>query len=354
VDITNESVVRLHHILVSNVCVYCLSHLVHICHIDHHLKAVNAKTRGNEFYKKKEFKEALAEYDRAIGLDPNDMTYLLNRAAVHFELKDFEECVKQCEKAIEVGRENRQEYTIIAKAYSRMANAYYKMEDLDNAKTYFQKSLTEHRTPETLTKLTEIEKTLKEKERLKYINPEKALEEKTLGNDLFSKGDYPNAIKHYSEAILRNPDDAKLFSNRAACYQKLAEFQLALRDCDKCIQLDPNFVKGYTRRGLALIAMKEFSKAQAAYEKALEIDKNNQEAIEGFKKCILSSSSNPDEVRKRAMADPEVQQILSDPAMRLILEQMQTDPKAVQEHLKNPEIQSKIYKLMESGLIAIR
>ncbi|CAG2182301.1 unnamed protein product, partial [Oppiella nova] len=155
--------------------------------------------------------------------------------------------------------------------------------------------------------VTQIEKTLKEKERMKYINPEKALEEKTLGNDLFSKGDYPNAIKHYSEAILRNPDDAKLFSNRAACYQKLAEFQLALRDCDKCIQLDPNFVKGYTRRGLALIAMKEFSKAQAAYEKALEIDKNNQEAIEGFKKCILSSSSNPDEVRKRAMADPEVQ-----------------------------------------------
>lgn len=31
------------------------------------------------------------------------------------------------------------------------------------------------------------------------------------------------------------------------------------------------------------------------------------------------------------MADPEVQSILGDPAMRLILEQMQSDPKAVQE-----------------------
>ena len=41
--------------------------------------------------------------------------------------------------------------------------------------------------------------------------------------------------------------------------------------------------------------------------------------------------SNPEDVRKRAMADPEVQQMLSDPAMRLILEQKQTDPKAVQE-----------------------
>lgn len=31
------------------------------------------------------------------------------------------------------------------------------------------------------------------------------------------------------------------------------------------------------------------------------------------------------------MADPEVQAILRDPAMRLILEQMQNDPKALYE-----------------------
>ena len=43
--------------------------------------------------------------------------------------------------------------------------------------------------------------------------------------------------------------------------------------------------------------------------------------------------SNPDEARKRAMADPEVQSILADPAMRIILEQMQSDPKAFQEYV---------------------
>lgn len=31
------------------------------------------------------------------------------------------------------------------------------------------------------------------------------------------------------------------------------------------------------------------------------------------------------------MADPEIQGILADPAMRIILEQMQSDPKALQE-----------------------
>ena len=46
---------------------------------------------------------------------------------------------------------------------------------------------------------------------------------------------------------------------------------------------------------------------------------------------MMESSSNPEEVRKRAMADPEVQAILRDPAMRMILEQMQNEPKALQE-----------------------
>jgi len=321
---------------------------------DNKTAALNAKNEGNDCYKRREFAEALKHYDRAIELDPNDMTYYTNKAAVRFEQKDYENCIKDCEKAIEIGRENRADFKIIAKAYSRMANAYHKSGDLTNAKNYYQKSSAEHRTPETLKKLSEIEKVLKEKERSAYLNPEIALEQKTLGNEKFAKGEYPEAIKHYTEAIKRNPEDAKLFSNRAACYQKLAEFNLALKDCEECIRLDPNFVKGHIRKGYALLALKEYNRAQTAFQKAMEIDENNQEAIEGFRKCVLTSNSNPEDVRKRAMADPEVQQILSDPAMRLILEQMQTDPKALQEHLKNPEIQSKIYKLIESGLIAIR
>ncbi|KAF4520599.1 hypothetical protein B566_EDAN006010 [Ephemera danica] len=316
-------------------------------------EAQKEKELGNAAYKKKDFETALNHYNHAVELEPTEMTYLNNIAAVFFEQKEYEKCIDQCKKAVDLGRENRADFKIIAKAFARIGNAYKKLGDWANAKMYYEKSMLEHRTPETRTLLSEAEIKLKEQQRKAYIDPEKAEQEKELGNELFKKGDYAEAIKHYSEAIKRNPDDPRLYSNRAACYTKLAAFDLGLKDCESCVTLDPKFIKGWIRKGKILQGMQQSSKAIAAYQKAMEIDPANAEALEGYKACAVAVNSNPEEVRKRAMGDPEVQAILRDPAMRIILEQMQNDPRALQDHLKNPDVAAKIQKLLESGLIAI-
>lgn len=314
--------------------------------------AQKEKTIGNELYKGKKFDEAIEHYNKAFELDRSDMTFLNNKAAVYLEKGDYNECIKQCNMAIDVGRENRADFKLIAKALSRMASAYMKMDDLEQAKTFFQKSLSEHRIPDTLSKLSEVEKILKEREAKAYIDPAKSLEEKTKGNEFFQKGDYPTASKHYTEAIKRNPDDAKIYSNRAACYQKLAEFKMACDDAEECIKRDPKFVKGYIRKGMALLGMKKSSEAADAFQAALEIDETNSEALDGYRKAI--SSTDPEETRKRALNNPEVQEILKDPAMQMILQQGQADPKALREHLQNPEVAKKFQKLMEAGIIQLR
>lgn len=293
--------------------------------------AKRAKEEGNAAYKKKDFENALIHYNKAIEHDSTDITFYNNIAAVYFEQKDFRKSISECEKGIEIGRENRADYKLIAKAFARIGNSYKKLGEYKNAKIFFEKSLSEHRTPEVKTLLSEVEAFIKEEERRAFIDPEKAEQEKEMGNELFKKGDFSTAIKHYTEAINRNPDDPKLYSNRAACYTKLAAFDLGLKDCDMCTKLDDKFIKGWIRKGKILQGMQQPSKALAAYQKAMEIDSTNSEALEGFRACTMAVHSNPEEVRKKAMNDPEVQSILKDPAMRLILEQMQSDPKAVQE-----------------------
>merc|ERR1712211_197016 len=84
-----------------------------------------------------------------------------------------------------------------------------------------------------------------------------------------------------TQRLKRNPQDSKIYSNRAACHTKLTAFDLALKDCDKSIELDPTFVKAYLRKGNVLKAMGQVQKAMDVYEKAMEIAPDSNEAKQG-------------------------------------------------------------------------
>ena len=95
-----------------------------------------------------------------------------------------------------------------------------------------------------------------------YLSPEKAEEARQEGNELFKGGKYPEAIAKYSDAMKRNPKNHVPYSNRAACYQKLGEWQLALKDADKCVEMDPTFIKGRSRKATIHQFQKEYHKAR--------------------------------------------------------------------------------------------
>ena len=120
------------------------------------MQAKEEKEKGNTAYKKRNFESAIEHYEKAIELDPTNMTYLTNLAAVKYEQKDYEACIKICEKAVEIGRENRADFKLIAKALTRIGNGYRQTEDYQKAKTYYEKAMSEHRTPETKELLSKV------------------------------------------------------------------------------------------------------------------------------------------------------------------------------------------------------
>ena len=138
----------------------------------------------------------------------------------------------------------RADYKLIAKALGRTGSAYIKKGDLDNAIRYFQKSLTEHRTPDILNKLREAEKQKVDEDAKAYINPELSEKAREEGNALFKAGDFAGAVKSYSESIKRDPTDPRGYNNRALCYTKLAALPEALKDAEKAIEVDPKFGEG--------------------------------------------------------------------------------------------------------------
>ncbi|KII62718.1 Stress-induced-phosphoprotein 1 [Thelohanellus kitauei] len=202
-------------------------------------EADKEKELGNCAYKKRDFDCALEHYEKAKTLNPNTIVYDLNISAVLFEQGKYDQCIKVCQTAIDEGRSRVEPFKLIAKAFARIGNVYYKLEDYIRALEYYEKSLSEHRDPEIVKKAQGLKKMVADTEAKKYINPELAEEERQRGNTEFAAGRFDESIKHYTESIKGNPDDAKTYSNRAAAYTKLMEFSLCIQDCDKSISLDP-------------------------------------------------------------------------------------------------------------------
>lgn len=330
-------------------------------------EAQKEKEAGNAAYKKKDFDTAILHYSKALELDDEDVSFLTNRAAVYLEMGKYEDCIKDCDKAVERGRELRADYKMIARALTRKGTAMGKTakcsKDYEPVIETYQKALTEHRNPDTLKKLNEAEKAKKELEQQEYFDPNLADEEREKGNEYFKQQKYPEAIKHYTESIKRNPKNPKAYSNRAACYTKLGAMPEGLKDAEKCIELDPTFTKGYTRKGAVQFFMKEYEKALETYQEGLKHDANNQELLEGVRSCVrqINRTSRgdvtPEELKERqakAMQDPEIQNILQDPVMRQVLVDFQDNPKAAQEHTKNPGVMDKIQKLISAGIVQMK
>ncbi|KAJ0409540.1 hypothetical protein ATCC90586_009080 [Pythium insidiosum] len=93
---------------------------------------------------------------------------------------------------------------------------------------------------------------------------------KQRGNALFKNRDYEAAVGAYSQGIEQLPS-ATLYSNRSAAYCALGRFDLALKDADAAIELDPTWAKTYSRKGKALYGMQSFRKAADAYARGLEL-----------------------------------------------------------------------------------
>ncbi|OQR93695.1 hypothetical protein THRCLA_08369 [Thraustotheca clavata] len=106
---------------------------------------------------------------------------------------------------------------------------------------------------------------------------------KLRGNRFFSDGEYEKAAEAFTQAIALDPSNAIYYSNRSGAYLKLNRGSDAVKDAKKCIELRPEWPKGYSRLGTALYYMKKYVEAKNAYEQGLTKDPNDVNLKDGLK-----------------------------------------------------------------------
>ncbi|XP_039842556.1 U-box domain-containing protein 70-like isoform X3 [Panicum virgatum] len=251
--------------------------------------ARRAKEAGNDAYRKSFLETAVEHYTRGALLDPGDISFLTNRAAAYLKLCKYKDCVRDCDDAVRRGRELGAESKLIAKALSRKASALLELADCAGdyapAIRALEQSLAEHYCEETLDKLGEAERKRKQVEEQERLDQEAADHDREKGNEFFKQKKYHEAAMHYTRAMKMCPKDPRAFSNRAQCHIYLGDFPQGLEDAEKCVELDPTFLKGYLRKAKLQFLMERYENALATYLEGLRCDPNNLEVLDGLRRC---------------------------------------------------------------------
>ncbi|KAF7720933.1 hypothetical protein EC973_005757 [Apophysomyces ossiformis] len=97
--------------------------------------AKTEKEKGNQFFQKKEYHQAVEHYGRAIELDPTVSVYYLNRAMAYLKLNKFVEVERDCTQGLQLEPQN-------VKALWRRGIALRELGRPEEARADFQSALT--------------------------------------------------------------------------------------------------------------------------------------------------------------------------------------------------------------------
>jgi hypothetical protein len=95
---------------------------------------------------------------------------------------------------------------------------------------------------------------------------------KEQGNALFRRGDYAGASGLYTRALALDRGNAVCFHNRAVCKLRLGDAAGAVADAAEATTWKRDYAKAWSTKGSALIELRRFAEAEAAFRAGLELE----------------------------------------------------------------------------------
>jgi tetratricopeptide (TPR) repeat protein len=228
--------------------------------------------RGAAYFSLRNYEAALLDYNRAIELKPDYTNAFVGRGITYTELGDYESALADFNHAIELDPNN-------GLAYSGRASSYYRSGRYENALADYLKAeelghsfsrLSQQRFDELRATVTATTRP--------SLTPSPTMtanQHYQRGRSLADSGNYQAAVADYTRAIELDPNDEVIVNSRGVAYYNLEEYDLALADYNRAIELDPNYVNAHNNRGIIYRNLEEYDLALADYTRAIELDPNH-------------------------------------------------------------------------------
>lgn len=184
--------------------------------------------RGHSYLKEENYVEAVAAYDRAIELDPDNAVSRHNRGHALTELGRHHEGIADYDRAIEL--------------------------DPDNAVSHSNRSV-------VLNYLGRYEEALDAIDLALELEPDSKFVQNNRGLALTDLGRYDDALAAYDLAIELDPDSPVSHSNRSLPLNHLGRHNEAIKANDRALELDPDHPSSWYMKALSCVFLGKYPDA---------------------------------------------------------------------------------------------
>jgi len=200
---------------------------------------------GVEYAEQGQLDEAIAEYQEAIKLEPDNADAHRNLGTAYGEQGEWEEAAAAYEQAIELAPDS-------GEAYGDLVGVYTYLERLPEAVAAGEKAI--------------------------ELAPDYATAHNNLGFAYSEQGKVDEAIAEYEEAIRLDPTDPTPHYNLGLLYRRQDQLDEAVAEYQEAIRLDPNRTDAHNNLGIAYYEQGKFDEAIAEWEKTIQINPDHANA----------------------------------------------------------------------------
>jgi tetratricopeptide (TPR) repeat protein/S1-C subfamily serine protease len=244
--------------------------------------AMSYNNRGLIYYEQKKSDLALADFNKAIDINPRLAEAYNNRGGLYYEQKKSDLALADFNKAIDINPNLSQAYVNRGLIYYEQKKSDLALADFNKAidinpklaEAYGNRGFLHYEQKKSDLALADFNKAID-------INPKLALAYLNRGLIYYEQKKSDLALADFNKAIDINPKLALAYSNRGLIYYEQKKSDLALADFNKAIDINPDLAQAYSNRGLIYYGQNKLDLALADFNKAIDINHDLAQAYVG-------------------------------------------------------------------------